>query len=224
MKTRIEFILLTLLCQLSPISDSLAASPGTSLLTKGYKHLRSNDFIKAVNEFSEVLKHDQKNFAALKGRAVAYYSIGQDEKSAQDASTALFINPNDQNMKAIFIEALLHQNKFEEVILEATNRIKNGGGWEDYLDRAHAYECIGNWKEAIADCDRAYATGDASIYSALAGIKEFCEKSSKEGRKPYRCDMRDGPRTNLCNRLDYDAATGQVLDLTGDLTPPDKKK
>jgi tetratricopeptide (TPR) repeat protein len=135
----------------------------------GNKYLRSGQFQKAVEAFTEALKRDPGYQQAYCNRGLAYLQLGETRDALENFRKALALNPKDNiallNRSGIF----LRMGKYDEAIADLDAALKSAPGYGKALgNRGAAYFAKGDYRRALEDLDAALKIerqGDEAVVS-----------------------------------------------------------
>jgi len=121
---------------------------------------RDRQFVKSIALLDQMLQEQPNNAIAYGDRGLDYLESAQYERAIRDLTMALKLDPTDIEPlgRRAFCYAQLH--KYDDAIADYNRLIQlvpNDGMW--YLDRAHAYEKMGNSQMAKLDKQHAAERG-----------------------------------------------------------------
>jgi len=72
-------------------------NPIKALNNRAFCYAKMNDFLKAINDYTSVLKIDSKNVHALHNRGISYERIEKYKEAIQDLTKVLEYDPKNAN-------------------------------------------------------------------------------------------------------------------------------
>ncbi|MBN2589831.1 MAG: tetratricopeptide repeat protein [Sedimentisphaerales bacterium] len=159
------------------------------LLKHGNDYLKSNQFNKAISEFTKAIKISPKYPDPYINRGGIYGTTGETNKALSDLNKAIEIDP--KSAFAYNNLALIHLNsgKFAQSISNCNTAIEISPKYPDpYLIRGSAYYTQKEFTKSISDCTRAielnpnlaaayYIRGAAYVYSKPEEAKKDFDKA-----------------------------------------------
>jgi len=126
---------------------------------------------KAIELYTEVIKHDNKNAGAYNNRANLYKNVGKTNEAIADYNKAIESSPNDA--RAYYNRANLYRDlgKTDEAIADYNKAIElNPNNADTYNNRANLYKDLGKTNEAMTDYNKAIEINpnDAKSYNNRA--------------------------------------------------------
>lgn len=122
-------------------------------------HFDNNDFSKAIELYSQILKSDSLNFRALSNRGLAYLKLGKLKLAKKDLESAININKIDPFPRLTSVSVNIEEGELGLAMQELDYIITNTENSNKYkLDklmatfmRAKLNKELGNYHEAILD-------------------------------------------------------------------------
>jgi tetratricopeptide (TPR) repeat protein len=154
---------------------------------RGLIYLRMLDFDRAISAFNELIRLDEKlessfTFRAIGGKGVAHRQKGDLEEAIASFSELIRLDPNDDETRARLGEAYLQQGNIDRAIAEYSEAIKNTVALYNrrgyYMLRGNAYLLKNEFKEAIADFNRAISIAPST--AAYVGRGDAYRKMGNE--------------------------------------------
>ncbi|MES5487819.1 tetratricopeptide repeat protein [Bradyrhizobium sp. INPA03-11B] len=125
---------------------------------RGYAYLAKGDNDRAIADFTDGIRLDPNNKAALTARGNAYLAKGDPDRAAADYDRVIALDPD--YALAYYNRSLAYRAKgdFDRVIADSSEAIALYPNYTDaYLSRGYAYQVKGDPDRAIADYDRVIA-------------------------------------------------------------------
>ena len=125
---------------------------------RGYAYQAKGDNDHAIADFSDGIRLDPNNKAALTARGNAYLAKGDPDRATADYDRVIALDPD--YAIAYYNRALAYRAKgdFDRVIADCNEAIALYPNYADaYLNRGYAYQVKGDLDRAIADYDRVIA-------------------------------------------------------------------
>ena len=127
-------------------------SPPADFYTQGNDFLKKNDYVHAIEAFSNSLRLDPRSTSALFLRGSAYYRNNDDDHAIQDFTEAVRLNPEFGEAFRERAHAYADKTDYEHAIADYTEAIRLLPGVSKLrYERGSAYEHAGQYGPAIAD-------------------------------------------------------------------------
>ena len=146
------------------------------------RSLDNNEWRKAKNDFTKVIELEPTNERAYEGRAIVYARFKLDKLAIADYTKAIeldqqaFLQSKDPNPYLYSFRGALYlkHNQYANAVADYTTVIEHNGKEADYLNRAEAYQDLGDYAKALADYQKAYSFSptapNAKLHEKLADV------------------------------------------------------
>ena len=141
----------------------------TALLSQAEKYEQANEYEKAIESYTTVLKNDAQNAQAYSRRGWLYSQQEQHEAAIADFRKAADVQFEQDHLLNSLLFELVQQQEAEEkfdtaiqyciILIELNSFSMDYSLFSAYLYRAWLYQQLGNYEAAISDVQEAIAVG-----------------------------------------------------------------
>jgi len=152
---------------------------------RGIEHRNNEDYDKAIEEFTKVIKFDSNNAVAYSCRGDSYRMINEYDQAIADLNTAIILDKNDAVAYARRGEAYRGKEQYSQAIHDFNEAITLDPNFSfAYGSRGAAYCKIDQYDQAISDCNKALML-DPNYTFAYDIREEACRIKNQHHAQAY---------------------------------------
>jgi|GEM_PF-1486172 len=127
---------------------------------RGLIYQQQGDHRKAIDDFNNALKRNNRNFMAYRDRAISYLELGKPTEAMSDLNTVIRTDSQSVVKDAVFVRGIAysHQGKYNEALLDMQAFIKKHPEAADarfYSELGFVYLNMSNTAEALKQFENA---------------------------------------------------------------------